>query len=373
MKILANIFRILTALVFLFSGFVKGVDPLGFAYKIEDYFVAYNANWAMPLALMISIMACTLEFAVGIMLLLNFRMKFASWVLLLMMIFFTGLTLVDAITNPVPDCGCFGDAIILTNWQTFYKNVVLITFAIVIFAYRNKFRNAVPPLTQWLVAGFFALGFAFFSTYCYRHLPFIDFTEWKKGHKLYAENPAPVKYFLTYKNKATGEQKEYLSPNYPFNDSAWMAQQEFVSQRVEDPNTYYGKSLVITDSLGNIYTDAIIRNPEYQLIVNAYDLKTADAAAFQRIDKLCQSLAGDGVASVALVASEPETIAKFAADNHLSLEFYQGDDIILKTMVRSNPGLILLKGGVVIDKWHWRDMPDYDNFKKQFLSKKEPS
>ena len=141
MKILANTFRILTAIVFLFSGFVKGVDPLGFAYKIEDYFVAYHVDWAMPLALAISVIMCTLEFTVGAMLLLNFRMKFTSWVLLLMMIYFTGLTLIDAINNPVPDCGCFGDAIKLTNWQTFYKNVVLIIFAIVIFAYRKKFRN----------------------------------------------------------------------------------------------------------------------------------------------------------------------------------------------------------------------------------------
>jgi uncharacterized membrane protein YphA (DoxX/SURF4 family) len=373
MKKLANIFRILTGLVFIFSGFVKGVDPLGFAYKIEDYFVAYHTDWAMPLALALAIFGCMVEFTIGAMLLLNFRMKFTSWVLLLMMIFFTGLTLVDAITNPVPDCGCFGNAIILTNWQTFYKNVVLIIFAIVIFAYRNKFRNSVTPLTQWLISGIIALGFAFFSTHCYRHLPPIDFTEWKIGHKLYAEKPLPVKYFLTYNNKATGEQKEYLSPNYPFNDSVWMAQWEFVSQRVEDPNTYYGKSLVITDSLGNIYTDAIIRNPGYQLIVNAFDLKTADAAAFQRIDKLCQKLSGDGVASVALVAAEPQDIAKFVADNKLTLEFFQSDDILLKTMVRSNPGLMLLKGGVVIDKWHWRDIPDYDGFKKKFLSEKEPS
>lgn len=373
MKILANTFRILTAIVFLFSGFVKGVDPLGFAYKIEDYFVAYHVDWAMPLALAISVIMCTLEFTIGAMLLLNFRMKFTSWVLLLMMIYFTGLTLIDAINNPVPDCGCFGDAIKLTNWQTFYKNVVLIVFAIVIFTYRKKFRNRVAPTSQWLITGCISLCFVLFSTYCYRHLPVIDFTEWKKGHKLYAENPVPVKYYLTYRNKTTGESKEYLSPNYPFNDSAWMQQWEFVSQRVEDPNTYYGKSLIITDSLGNIYTDPIIRNPEYQLIVNAYDLRSSDTAAFRKIDKFCQAAAADGIASAALVAAEPEEIARFVAANKLSLEFYQSDDIILKTMVRSNPGLMLLKGGVVIDKWHWRDIPAYDSFKKEFLTKKEPS
>jgi len=373
MKILANISRLLTACVFLFSGFVKGVDPLGFSYKIEDYFIAYHMDWAIPLALTLAIMACALELSIGVMLLLKLRMKPASWLLLLMMSFFTVLTFFDAVYNPVPDCGCFGDAIILTNWQTFYKNIVLIVLAIIVFSYRKKFSNGFSPSAQWMITGIVAALFISFSVYCYRHLPVIDFTEWKKGHKLYAENPVPVKYFVTYRNNATGEQKEFLSPNYPFDDSTWMAQWVFVSQRVEDPNTYYGKSLVITDTLGNILTETVTRNPEFQLIVNAYDLSSANSQAFSAIDKFCLKAAGDGVSSVALVASEPADIVNFVHRNKLSIAFYQSDDIVLKTMVRSNPGIMLLRNGIIIDKWNWRDLPDYEKFKAEFLTQKEPS
>ncbi|HOW29998.1 MAG TPA: DoxX family protein [Bacteroidales bacterium] len=366
MKALANISRILVSLVFLFSGFVKGVDPLGFAYKIEDYFIAYHLDWAIPMALIIAVIMCALEFSIGVMLLLNLRMKVAAWLLLLMMMYFTGLTFYDALYNPVPDCGCFGDAIKLTNWQTFYKNIVLLVPTIIIFGYRKKYRNSVSLSLQWLVTFGFTAAMMAFSLYCYRHLPLIDFTEWKKGHKLYAENPSPVRYYLTYRNKATGEEKEYLSPNYPFNDSIWMAQWEFKSQRVDDPNTYYGKSLVITDTIGDIHTDEIIRNPGYQIIVNSASLKLTNARAFKMADDFCRAAADDGYATAAIVPDESAVIAEFARVNDLSIPFYQGDDIILKTMVRSNPGIMLLKGGVVIDKWHWRDIPDYQQFKKMF-------
>jgi len=309
MKWIANFSRILVGIVFMFSGFVKGVDPLGTAYRLEDYFIAFNWQFFIPLALFFSIVLCTLEFTIGILLFFNLRMKVTAWLLLVMMVFFTALTLNDALYNPVPDCGCFGDAIKLTNWQTFYKNLILLplaifvfgcfgdaiklsnwqTFyknlvllplAILVFVYRKKFNPFTSSGKQWLLAVFFAVLFAGFSYWCFSHLPVVDFTEWKTGHKLYPDNPKPVKYFLTYKNKQSGEMKEYLSPNYPFSDSVWMAQWEFVSQRVEDPNTYYGKSLIISDTSGNNVTESIIRNPEYQLIINSYDLSNADRDAF---------------------------------------------------------------------------------------------
>jgi hypothetical protein len=199
---------------------------------------------------------------------------------------------------------------------------------------------------------------------CYSHLPVIDFTEWKTGHKLYPENPQPVKYYLTYKNKKSGEEKEYLSPNYPFNDSTWMAQWEFVSQRVEDPNTYYGKSLIITDTTGNNVTENIIRNPEYQLIVNSYDLSKADVKAFMKLNNFCAKAFADKIGTAVLVSSEPSEIARFARVNKLNLDFYIADDIVLKSIVRSNPGLLLMKDGVILKKWHHNDFPDYEDFKR---------
>ncbi len=369
MKWIANISRVLIGIVFVFSGFVKGVDPLGTAYRLEDYFIAFSWEFFIPAALIFSILLCTIEFMVGAMMLLNLNVKYSSWLLLLMMVFFTGLTFNDALNNPVPDCGCFGDAIKLTNWQTFYKNLVFLPLSIFVFLYRTKFNPFANTQKQWLMAGFFTVFFAGFSFYCYSHLPVIDFTEWKTGHKLYPDNPKPVKYFLSYKNKQSGDVKEYLSPNYPYSDSVWMAQWEFVSQRVEDPNMYYGKSLIISDTTGNNVTESIIRNPEYQLLINSYDLTKADREAFAKLNDFCAKAYSDNIASAVLVSSDAKDIAKFINENKLQLDFYISDDIALKSIVRSNPGLVLLKDGVILKKWHKNDFPVYEKFKK-YLDKK---
>jgi len=366
MKFIANFSRIFTGLVFVFSGFVKGVDPLGFTYKFEDYLVAFHWEFMMPLALFFTIALCTLEFTIGIMLVFNLRMKLTSWLLLLMMVFFTCLTLNDALYNPVPDCGCFGDAIKLTNWQTFYKNTALIVFAVLVFMYRKKFRGFSGPSFQWVIAFVFAGLFAGFSTYCYMHLPMIDFTEWKVGHKLFSDNPKPIRYYLTYRDKQTGTIKEYLSPDYPYDDSTWMAKMEFVSQRVEDPNNYYGKSLIITDTLQNTVTESIIRNPAYQVVVNSYSLDLSNTDAFKAINEFSRKAALVNIPTSVLVSAEPADIAEFSRKYQLSLDFYLADDILLKTMVRSNPGILLLKGGVIINKWHWRDLPDFAEFSKKY-------
>ena len=369
MKWIANFSRILTGLVFIFSGFVKGVDPLGTAYRLEDYFVAFHWDVFIPYALFFSILLCTIEFAVGVMLLLNLKMRFTSWILLLMMVYFTGLTLNDAIYNPVPDCGCFGDFIKLTNWQTFYKNLVLLPLAIVIFIYRKKFKPFTTTGKQWAMAVFFTALFAGFSYYCFTHLPILDFTEWKTGNKLYPENPKPVNYFLSYKNKKSGEIKEYLSPNYPFNDSIWMSEWEFDSQRVEDPNVYYGKSLIIMDTLGNNATESIIRNPGYQLIVNSYDLSITNKEAFVKLNSFAAKAYADDIPAAVLVSNQPSEIAQFINENKLQLDFYTADDIVLKSIVRSNPGLLLMKDGVILKKWHHNNLPDYEDFKR-FIEKK---
>jgi uncharacterized membrane protein YphA (DoxX/SURF4 family) len=366
MKIIAYISRFLAGLTFMFSGFVKGVDPLGTAYKMEDYFIAYQWEFLIPLALILAIGLCTLEFIIGVMVFFNLRMKLGSWLLVLMMVFFTVVTLYDAIYSPVPDCGCFGDAIKLTNWQTFYKNLVLLTLAFFVILYRKKFKSILKPSMQWSATIITGLLFAGFSAYCYMHLPIVDFTEWKIGHKLYADNPKPTEFYLTYKNKSSGELKEFLSPNYPYDDSVWMAQNEFVSQRVNDPNEYYGKNLVISDTSMNNRTESIIRNPGYQLIINAYSLSSANLDAFTEINSFCRQAALKSIPTAVLVSAEPSEINTFVQKNQLNLDFYVADDILLKTMVRSNPGIMLLKGGVIINKWHWRDLPDFETFSRKY-------
>ena len=361
MKILVNICRLLVAIVFLFSGFVKGVDPLGFTYRLEDYFIAFGTEWAIPFALFLTIFLCAVEFTLGAALLFNFRLKYLAWPLLLMMVFFFGLTLNDAINNPVPDCGCFGDAIKLTNWQTFYKNVILIIPVIIIFLYRNKYKSLfVPRIDNWGIAIIF-LGFSFFSFYQYRHLPLIDFLGWKKGTDLVPDNPGQAKTFLTYRNKNTGEQKEYLSPNYPWNDSTWTASWEFVSQRIDDSGVIKGHSLKIVDAGGNDYTETYINNPGYQFLVASYSLSSAPGKGLEKINKFSEEVISAGHSIVLLTGDPLEDIKGL----HPDLEVFNADDVELKMMIRANPGVILLKDGIVMEKWHWRDVPDYEDLKEE--------
>ncbi len=359
----------ITGLVFMLSGFAKGVDPLGTAYRFEDYFIVYHLSWLMPLALTLSITICTVEFVLGAMLFFNLRTRFTAWVLLGMLSFFTLLTLYDAITSLVPDCGCFGDAIKLTNWQTFYKNVVLMIFAGFIFTYRNRQDSSLPPRRQWNLTIVISVLFIYFSVYCFMHLPIIDFTEWKQGNRLFVEHPLPQKYFLTYRNKKTGEQKEFLSPNYPYSDTVWMSKWEFVAQRVDDPNVYYGRNLQISDSAGVNLTDQFIRNPGYVFLMTSSDLRNADKHALVAMNRFAEQVKADGVPFIILVSNTPAEVNQIAKQIHITYPVYFADDIVLKTMVRSNPGLMLLHNGIIVKKWHYRDFPDYGKIAFRYFGK----
>jgi uncharacterized membrane protein YphA (DoxX/SURF4 family) len=369
MKNLIKIIRIFSGLVFMLSGFVKGVDPLGTAYRFEDYFIVYHLPWLMPLALTVSVTLCTVEFVLGAMLFFNLRTRFTAWVLLLMMSFFTVLTFYDALTNLVPDCGCFGDALKLTNWQTFYKNVLLIIFAVLIFAYRRRQDSSLPVKRQWNLTIVISIIFIYFSVYCYQHLPVIDFTEWKQGNKLFVENPLPQKFFLTYRNKKTGEQKEYRSPDYPYTDSLWMAQWKFVSQRVEDPNVYFGRNLQISDSAGVNLTDQYIRDPGFVFLMTSSDLRKAHEHSLVAMNRFAEQVKAGGGSFIFLVSNTPDEVNQLRQKIRLTYPVYYADDIVLKTMVRSNPGLMLLHHGVIVKKWHYRDFPDYEKIAVRYFVK----
>jgi len=367
MRAVRNLFRILIGLVFIFSGFVKGIDPLGTVYRMEDYFVAFGIPWAIPNALYLTIFLCVLEFTIGISLLFNLWIRKTSWILLPMMTFFTILTFFDAVYNMVPDCGCFGDAIKMSNIQTFLKNVVLMALVIPVFIWRNNYRSLLKLRNEFIVLALFASFFAFLSIMCYYHLPLIDFMAWKVGNRVNTVEPLPVKFYVTYKNKKTGDEKEFLAPNYPWSDSIWLSEWMFKSQRVDDPNRNQPLALRVEDQNENDLTSIILDNPDYQFLLVAYDLSKTKTEGFFKILPFYKKALTDGIAFSCLTSTLPADIKVFRLKNGTAFEFYNADDVVLKTMVRANPGLIFLKNGVVLDKWNWRDIPPYEQVKQKYM------
>jgi len=367
MQFLRLISRYIVGIVFVFSGFAKGVDPLGTVYQFEDYMIAYGTEWALPLALIGTVILCTLEFTVGVSLLLNFKMRITRWALLAIMLFFTIVTLLDAVFNLVSDCGCFGEAIVLTNWQTFYKNLVLMVFVLIIFFTHRYSRSSFTMKTQNIMAVSTILIFSGFTVYSYNRLPLVDFLDWKVGRDLVPDDPGKPVTYLIYKNKSTGETKKMLSGDLPWQDSVWMSQWEFSDTEIDDSQVIKSHGLQILDSTGVDLTDIYIANPGYQFILVAYDMEKARMKALERMVRFCGEATHDDVSFIMLTASLPEVAEGFRKRTGASFEIFYADDITLKMMIRSNPGLILLHDGIIIDKWHHHYFPEYEEVKKTYL------
>lgn len=366
MKTTRTISRILVGAVFIFSGFVKGVDPLGTAFKIDDYLLFYGMDWLLPFSLSLSIFLSTVELALGVLLVLNVKPAKTTWLLLLMMSFFTLLTLYDAIYEPVSDCGCFGDAIKLSNWETFYKNVVLMVPTLILFIQRNKMKSPYKTLGEWALISGVPLLFVWFSMVNYNNLPMIDFLAWKVGRDMSPERNEPMQFYLTYKNKTSGEVKEYLSPNYPFNDPEWLAQWEFVSQRLVDPNPAPPHNLQILDKEYNDVTANYLENPGFQFILVIWETDKVKSQPLKAMNDFYLRSEADGHSFIA-IAPTLEDGDKLATQFDLHYEFCFADDVELKIMVRSNPGLLLLQDGRVLGKWSHKNFPDYDKVVNELM------
>lgn len=353
---LVLIFRIVVGLVFIFSSVVKGVDPLGTAYRVEDYLEAYGWYFMVEYALYLGLLLIVVEFLLGISMLFRLRFKLGALGVLLIMLIFTTITYFDASLNLVPDCGCFGDAVKLSNWETFYKNIVLILMAIIIFANRKQTAQSTPKWFQNSLLTVIILGFIFFINYNINHLPMMDFRDWKIGNDMNTIGEENTKVYLSYKNKETGEIKEYLSPDYPWNDSVWKANWEFIGQRFDNSSVIKMHNLIIEDSLANDNTRQLIENPSTQILLIVSDLEKLNDIGLKKAFMISNTLGEDEYFAIVTVA-DFESAGKFFSENMDGIEVYFADDIELKAMIRSNPGIIILKKGIVIDKLHYNDFP----------------
>lgn len=347
-----TICRLLVGALFIFSSFTKGVDPLGTKYKMLDYLSAYHMTWLNNLAMVLAVLMILAEFIVGFCLITNMLPRLAVLGATLLMLFFTFTTLFDALYNMVPDCGCFGTAIKMSNWQTFYKNLVIDTLLIPLIMNNKLLENKLGKGVQWLIAILFALAFLGFELYNYRHLPVVDFMDWKVGKQMSASSNEETKIYLTYKNKATGEKQEFLSPNYPWNDSVWMSEWEFVQQRMEGGTKFLGFSALDEDD--NDVTDLIL-DTENLLMFTSHDLAKVTEKEWAKVKEITEEAGSRGYYVVWVVANEPEYVEQLREKYDFLYEVYYADALEIKPIVRSNPGLIWLDNGLVKDKWSSTD------------------
>ena len=365
MRLVKNLCRIIVGIVFIYSGFVKGIDPLGSDYKFTDYFNAFGMGWMNATTLFFSFALSLVEFLIGIALLFNLWVSRMAWGSLLFMAFFTPLTLVLALTNPVSDCGCFGDAMILTNWQTFWKNIILLLLAIMIFMYRKEYKSSLPLVGQFSFLALAGAGLLGLSVYCYRHLPVLDFRPYAVGKNItegmrLPEGTEPDQYEVTlkYKNKQTGEVQSFTEENYPWQDTLNWEYESSSERLVKKGYITPIHDLVIEHpTLGNI-TEEILEDDNHTILAVAYNLTQSDMQYQPAINRLAEYAQEKGIRFYGLTSSSERDIETYKKRYHVPYEFCTADEIQLKTMIRSNPGVIILREGTILDKWAGKDVPD---------------
>jgi hypothetical protein len=358
MKIIRFLSRIVVGLVFIFSGTVKAIDPLGSAYKFHDYFQAFSIGFLTDLSLPLAVLLCTIEFLAGFSVLTGLRQKTGIITVLILMLIFTPLTFILALTNPVSDCGCFGDALHLTNWQTFWKNVILLAAVIILFRGMKQARQQLKTSTEWIIVTSAGILFVFFAIFNLRYLPVIDFLPYQKGVKIadkmiIPEGAPPDVYETTFIYEKDGRQQEFTLTNYPAKDTTW----KFIDQKSVLVSKGYKPPIhdfIITGPDGTDITQRILSNQGYTLLMISKKLDEAGKKNLARGFVLGNFCVSNGIDFFVLTASGPEESESYGT----GLVFCSADETTLKTMLRSNPGYMLLRDGIIIDKWSFAGCPD---------------
>ena len=358
-----NVSRLLLAVTFVFSGLVKVVDPRGTQYKFDDYFQAFGWSEWIPgfLPLWLAVLLAVFEFCIGIYLFFGIRRRTTSWLFLLFMSVMTPLTLYLALANPVSDCGCFGDAVSLTNWETFGKNVVLLGLSVLVFRYRRLMVRFVSERNQWMIS-LYSIFFAFvLAGFCIYYLPVFDFRPYHIGVNLpqamvVPEGEEEPEYLTTFVLEKDGVKKEFTTEDYP-EDTAW----HFVDSRTVLVKEGYVPPVhdfsIMTWPDGEDITEQVLSDKGYTFLLISPYLEFADDSNIDRINELYDYCGEHGYAFYCLTASGDGMIGRWQDLTGADYPFGMTDEITLKTIVRSNPGLELLKEGTVYNKWSCNNLP----------------
>lgn len=360
-----NICRFVVALTFVFSGYVKAIDPTGTQYKMHDYLAALGMETLLPdYALVVAAMVlAAVELCMGVFLLFAIRRRLVSKLALLFMSVMTLITVWVALANPVADCGCFGDALKLTNWQTLGKNLLLLAATVAICSKPTAMVRFIGRSNQWIVINYTFIYSVATSTYCMLYLPTFDFRPYhigadiRKGMEIPpgAEQPKFETIFVLEKD---GQRKEFSLDNYP--DSTWT----FIDSKTTQVSEGYVPPIhdfsMEDTKMGVDMTDSVLTDTSYTFLLVAPHLENADDSYFGDINQIYDYCKARGYRFYALTASGEKAISHWIDITGAEYPFLFTDETTLKTMIRSNPGLLLLKGGVVMRKWSHNDLPKLD-------------
>lgn len=353
MKISAQISRLIVGLLFIFSGLIKINDPVGTELKLEEYFEVFAADFSyfhdlfnalIPLSLYLSVFLCTAEIVLGVALLVGYKPRTTTVLLLLITVFFTFLTFYSAYYNKVTDCGCFGDAIKLTPWTSFGKDLFLLALILILVYYRKK----IKPLPTGFVVVLATLGSLGIAVYAIRHLPIIDMLPYKVGSNIPAQmKPSePLRYLYTFEKDGKTHQYE----QYPSDTTLVFKDMSVINEDAKPKITDYK---VWNDEAD--FTQSTFEGKKLFLILkNFNDINTA---ALPDIRKLVSGLKAEGIEPIILTSGSGAETIQFLREHQISVPFYYADATVLKTISRSNPGIWLLQDGTVKGKWHYNDTP----------------
>lgn len=369
-KIGVELIRIIVGFTFLFSGFVKAVDPHGFTYKIQDYLIELHFTELFSLAMPVALFLVVAEFFLGAMLLIGAYRKWTARFIVLFMLFFTPFTMWVAITNPVDDCGCFGDALVISNWQTFYKNLVLLGGAIILVLKWSVVTPLYSIKKRSYAALFIALFGLVFALYNVYREPIFDFRSYKIGadipELMYVSAEEADIYETIFIYSKDGKEQEFTEENYPWNDSTWTfvdmknkLVKEGTKPEIEDfaIETLYFDDIDNSWNFGADITDLILSDTSYTFMAVSYSLDKMSTKRLNRLEEINRLALENNFPFYFVTASSLDVVDEWESKYQTGFQFCHADERALKTMIRSNPGLILLKEGVVINKWDQIALP----------------
>ena len=361
MKYIVQISRIFVGVLFIISGLIKLNDPVGFSFKLEEYFspAVLDLPFLMPYALSISLVVVIVEVVLGITLLLGFKRDLTVWSLLLMILFFTFLTFYSAYFNKVTDCGCFGDAIKLTPWQSFWKDIILLILILVLFFGRAYINPIFKPNTTRIIVLIGLLLCCFLAFHVLRHLPVIDFRPYKIGANIQQgmiipdDAPKPI-FEYSWKFELDGEEKVIITNGeYPQVDG------EFIGVETEEIQKGYEPPIhdFTLELNGQDYTSDLLAEEKLLMII-AYDLAKTENAVYTGIKDVTDKALEQGYKVIGMSASNEEWTSQYKERYDLDFDFYFTDETTLKTIVRSNPGVLVLEKGTILQKVHYNDVDE---------------